>query len=144
MLTCLGIATSAQEPPTPSPFASISQTLIDTVGGQWKEHDGILFGSEQLEDESLKYACAILQNLSTHPETIKSWEYRYFYCSAPCYILAVSDEYVLSATSTNLTDELRKVSDVLGTTPTNPVKSLDKYIHEGLVRAGFPPLGLDG
>lgn len=140
VLTCLGMTTAAQEPPTPSPFASISQTLLDTVGGQWEERNGILFGHEKLEDESVKYACSIFQNLSTYPETVKSWEYRYFYCNAPCTILAVSDEYVLASTSTNLIEELRKVSDILATTPITPSKSLERYLHDdcGMVAESTP------
>ena len=143
LLTGLALGVSAQDLSPSSPFASITNDLAQTVGGQWEERNGALYGRAQVENGTWEYACHILQNLSTHPESIKSWEYRLFYCSAPAYVLAVSDEYALLSTSTNMTGALTKISDVLGTKPIYPIKDLrDFVLNDCRMVEEFNPLRL--
>ena len=128
MLTGLTYGVSAQDAAPLSPFASITNTLAQIANTQWVERNGALNGSTHYANGSWEYSCIILQNLPTHPEATQSWEYRLFYCSAPTYILAVSDDYALLSTYTNLTGSLTLISDALGTKPIYPIRYLRDYI----------------
>ncbi len=134
-LVVCAMASRAREPGPTHSFGRLAGTLADQVGGRWEEREGILFGSDAKEDGMVTFACTVLPNLTAYPDAVPAWEYRVFYCNAPCHILAASDRHVLAAPVSDLAGALEKIAGILGAAPVRPSRAWETYVQEeyGLV-----------
>jgi hypothetical protein len=61
---------------------------------------------------------------------VKAWEYRLFFCGAPCHVVAVSSNLALTTVSTNLIAGLKKVVETLDLHPVQPAKPIARFLRE--------------
>jgi hypothetical protein len=124
-------AAHAGEPKVTTPdLIAFTNTLTQAVGGQWEVNNGLLSGAKQIENGTWEFSCSILPHPATGPAAVKPWEYRLFFCSTPCHVVAVSSNLVLTTVSTNLVAGLKKVVETLALRSVQPAKPIRRFLDE--------------
>lgn len=109
-------------------FNSLTNRLTQAVGGQWEVRSGLLWGTKLNRAGTSEFTFNILPHPNCGPEAVKLWEFRRFYCSAPCYVVGVSSNLVLTEISTNQTAALNPTTDLLGLIPVQPCQTAGQFL----------------
>lgn len=109
---------------------SLTNQLLQAVGGQWEVSHGCLSGAKQIANGTWEFGCNILPHPDMGQDAVKAWEFRLFYCSAPCYVLAASSNLVLTAGTTNRVPSLERVARTLDLRPLTNAKPLGLFLMQ--------------